>query len=163
VTKEEGDLAIRREKRAMTLSLVITLLAATAGIAWIVYAFRQVTTLQVQKQQLKEEIRVLDEERDFRLKRRLKELPDLSDSIESVHGVRRRVVDIALDLEQNRIPYKYGGRSLERNGGFDTSGFIDHIFSQPNVGLVKNIWNCDQPCLMQLAQPAASISDLRPG
>lgn len=98
------------------------------------------------------------------LRQRNKELLESKDTLNAIRffeGKRGLAVQLAYNLKEKNIPFAPGGRNPET--GFDTSGFIDHILSQPEIGLIRNVSLCDQQCLMRLATPAATLSELRPG
>jgi len=49
-------------------------------------------------------------------------------------GKKKEVIELALELKNKRIPFKWGGKTIEQ--GMDSSGFIAYILSK--TGLLKN-------------------------
>lgn len=162
--------AIAREKRVSKFTSILTLVCLLLGLLWILYSFNEVGKLKAQSVRLRDEIENLENEKGKledekkQLNETIRQIRGLAVSLASITGQRKKAVDMALDLQERNIPYKYGGRKPE-DGGFDQSGFLDYILSQPELNIVRDPVNCNQPCLMNRSgiTKATTLAELKPG
>jgi hypothetical protein len=153
--QDEISRAINRETRAAWRSWLITIICFLAGSIWIFYSFYEVRTLKGQSAELNrtisEQRKTLDSLQDVRnrIENSIKEREGLANTLESVTGKRRSAVTLALQLQAQKYKFVWGGRKPEQ-GGFDQSGFIDYILSQPQIGIIdpKRVPNCNFQCLL---------------
>jgi MinD-like ATPase involved in chromosome partitioning or flagellar assembly len=126
----------------------------------------QIATTGAQQRQLEADLARLRTElaqaqQEQLFEQEVAQLKQIRDALPS--NKRRQAVTIALDLLDRHIPFVMGGRRPE--SGFDLSGFIDYILSQPSINIVKTPTLCNQDCLMNKSgiTPGTTLDDLRPG
>src|SRR5215216_3571540 len=147
-------------------SIVLLIIGVAFVVGSLTYSILKLRPLENQVKQkendkirLEQEIQEKNKEINAR-KERINKLRGLGDSLDSAHGKRKAALNLALELMDEGIPFKPGGRTKE---GFDTSGFIDYILASPEVRLPLDIGLCNQACLAKLTTPAQTLGDLQPG
>jgi cell division protein FtsB len=158
-----------RQLRYSALTSVVLMLAGGAIIVGsLVYSITRLRPLERQLAHKQDEIQKA-EAKITEINRNIVELNERINNLKGItqallpDGKRRQAIILALDLKERNIQFKMGGRQPEE--GFDLSGFIVYILSQPQIGIIKNPTLCDQPCLMNNSGiiKAATLAELKPG
>lgn len=149
------DDLVAQERVARRRSVLYAIVPLLAGLLWLAASFYEVHQLKSQASLLQRSIDVKSEE----VKKARGDLESLQAEINLNKGLvnnapvrtdrslnregilqsiteprRRKVVDLAIQLYEEKIPYKFGGKSPQE--GFDTSGYVAYILSQ--VGVIGN-------------------------
>lgn len=161
--------SVRQLRHSALASVVLMLIGVAIVIGSLIYSLTRLRPLERQIAQKQYEIQK-SEERVTELNRNITELNEKINDLKGIseallpEGIRRQAIILALDLKERNFPFKMGGRKPE-DGGFDLSGFIDYILSQPKIGIIKDPANCNQSCLMNRSSimKATTLGELMPG
>jgi hypothetical protein len=164
--KAQKNLGLARKRTRVlqkALAILSVLLVVAAGYLYVARQRARAHALELEAEQARaKELEQLNK-RKADLQQPLSEisLRDFRNNLPE--GQRKQAILMALELQTKRIPYKTGGRKPE--DGLDLSGYIGYILSQPQIGIVKHLTLCNQPCLMNDSgiTKASTLSELTTG